>query len=57
MAMAARGGRGDDGGVISEMDWTVVRWQLCVSTDGLDNGNGSARLALAGEGEAERERE
>ena len=57
VAMVAQGGRGDDGGATSEMDWMVVQWRLFASSAELGNGDGGARLALAGEGEVERGRE
>ena len=55
--MAARGGRGDDGGAVSDMDSTVAQWRLRAGTTELGDGDGGARLALTGEGEAKRERE
>ena len=57
MAMVAQGGRGDDGGAMSEMDCMVVWWQLRASSVEVRRRRRGARLALAGEGEAKRERE
>ena len=51
------GGRGDDGGAMSKMDWIVVWWWLRASLAEVWRRRCGPRLALAGEGEAERGRE
>ena len=53
--MATQGGRGDDGGAVSEMDWMVVWCGWCVSAAELGNDAGGARLCCCGR-ESERDR-
>ena len=55
VAMVGWGGRGDDGGIMSKMDWIVVQYGWRASTSELGNGGGGARLCNYGR-ESERDR-